>query len=433
MAVLGVVVSSTAAAQSQDPTSLTRGTSSVAGRIVERAAQRPLAGASVILTEIVRGRDVIAKTDADGRYIFDNVAAGEYRLRGRHPEYVEEWYGGLKMGDSAAGVFQVGAIDRVHLPDVALARAGAIHGRVIDQQGHPIEGATVTATFGITEARLLNASAVTRADGSYELKGLPEANLAIRALPDRRRAMAAALDVSRNTGSTIVPSAPEYEPMFYPGVKDLRDASYVRVDAGAISSGIDITLPIAEFFIMSGQIVPTNPVTGKLEITLTTVPSGSMQAGQRAADNMFTFARLKPGRYVLWARAQTAYGIEAATQTFDVDRNFDGVRLELVPAGRISGRVITEQGDPLPIEGFRIAAALLDNNIDIDPRSLSQVEVAADGSFSIEGLFGDRSLRVFGLPAGWEQIRVESGRSAVERLWMSAGAHHDVLVIIGRR
>src|SRR5688500_4551897 len=141
---------------------------------------------------------------------------------------------------------------------------------------------------------------------------------------------------------------------------------------------------------------------------------------------------LKPGLYTVWVRAKTANGFEAAWETVDAFTDVPSLQLTMAPTATIAGRVMTVDGAPLPIEGFRVAAAWTAEGKDLDPIARDQAEVAADGTFEIGGVFGDRTIRVIGLPAGWEIERVAGPQRAAEALRLTPGERVDIIVVIGR-
>jgi hypothetical protein len=95
---------------------------------------------------------------------------------------------------------------------------------------------------------------------------------------------------------------------------------------------------------------------------------------------------------------------------------------------------MTIDGTPLPIEGFRVAAAWTADGNDVDPMLRDQAEVAADGTFEIDGVFGDRTIRMIGLPAGWVIDRiVTAGKRETNPLRVMSGERVEVTIVITRR
>jgi hypothetical protein len=105
----------------------------------------------------------------------------------------------------------------------------------------------------------------------------------------------------------------------------------------------------------------------------------------------------------------------------------------MTTTAKISGRVITADGTPLPIEGFRVAAEWTADGKAVDPMSRDQADVAADGAFEIDGVFGDRTMRVVGLPAGWVINRiVTAGKRETDPLRLTSRERVEVTIVISR-
>jgi hypothetical protein len=282
------------------------------------------------------------------------------------------------------------------------AISGTIRGLVTDPLGRPIEGASLSA-LSMIDGRPsgLRGRVTTDAGGRYVLRVLA-GEYAIQVMGPRESV----------SPSDLLTERPRL--LFYPGVESFSQAGVVRVVAGRIVSGIDTALPVEERFAMSGHFIRSQSVPdGRVDAWLTTSPARSVRQVAVGDDGAFEISVKEPGRYALWARAPTRDGFEVAWQIFNVSSHFVGLQLPLVTAGRVTGRIVAEDDAPLPVQGMRVAAVLMDANEDIDPLARDQVETDADGSFEIDGLFGDRRLRVIGLPDGWTVARVLSGRNAI--------------------
>lgn len=76
---------------------------------------------------------------------------------------------------------------------------------------------------------------------------------------------------------------------------------------------------------------------------------------------------LKPGPLTFWARASTTDGFEAVSIETDLTVNMTGLILPMEPTAQVRGRVVMNDGTPLPV-GLQVAAHLVDRNAtQIDP------------------------------------------------------------------
>jgi hypothetical protein len=132
-----------------------------------------------------------------------------------------------------------------------------------------------------------------------------------------------------------------------------------------------------------------------------------------SAEGTGTVNGLPEGRYFVWARARTADATVAAFDVVDLLHDSHELTLPLQPAGRITGRIVAQRGGLAPVDGVRVAAAWIHHGVDVDPLVPDQVEAGPDGYFSIDGLFGTRSLQLIGLSPEWQIQSVLQGRADV--------------------
>jgi hypothetical protein len=117
----------------------------VTGRVVEAGTGAPIADARVMLfPDRPQGATAPrqATADRDGRYVFENVAAGRYRVTAGAPGYAPSGPGNpLQM--------VVVIVDSTGQPppplEHVLSRGGVIAGQVVDPSGRPLLEARVLA------------------------------------------------------------------------------------------------------------------------------------------------------------------------------------------------------------------------------------------------------------------------------------------------
>lgn len=140
---------------------------SLGGRVVEGGTGLPLAGASVV-AEAPGGLQASATTGIDGRYLIGDLSAATYTLRLSKAGYA-----------SATTSVALGAGQQIVLADIALAVApstGVVRGIARAAAGNaPLAG--VTIAIAGTPSR----SALTGADGAYEIVGVPAGAIQVTA------------------------------------------------------------------------------------------------------------------------------------------------------------------------------------------------------------------------------------------------------------
>ena len=111
------------------------------------------------------------------------------------------------------------------------------------------------------------------------------------------------------------------------------------------------------------------------------------------------------------------------------------VPLDLEPTATIFGRIVSERGGLPQLADTRVVAALTDGTIDLDPLASDRGQVTADGSFTIDGVFGTRRFRVDGLDPAWEVTAIRSGRTAIAASGMelAPGSRVEVSIVVSRK
>jgi protocatechuate 3,4-dioxygenase beta subunit len=152
---------------------------SISGRVSDTAGQ-PLARIVVTLYAANHAKQADTLTDPQGRYIFTGLAAGTYAVSANNDEhvatYLRQWFGADGPADlrtpAPAPNIEIGAGEaRAHV-DIAMMRALAIEGRVLDQLGDPVRGVEVVVTRVDGRAPALSGATNTNDLGAYRVFGL---------------------------------------------------------------------------------------------------------------------------------------------------------------------------------------------------------------------------------------------------------------------
>ena len=158
------------------PASAVVGTAVVRGRVVSADTGLPLRRAKVSLRDAREPQGRSVTTDAAGAFAFEAVSKGRYRLRASKARYVTTALGARRTG-TPGRAFDLADGQKVENLTIVLATAGVITGRVLDDGGEPMTGATVTALrqkAADGAGRFTATSAYGRSDdtGAYRLFGL---------------------------------------------------------------------------------------------------------------------------------------------------------------------------------------------------------------------------------------------------------------------
>jgi len=299
----------------------------VQGRVIDSVTQRPLVRAVVQVrstdSEVLLARD----TAADGTFVFPNVPRGDYTIQasaagyigsvyGERPDYVTPLGGPnpaaqtLRPGQSLSGI------------QIALTPGGVIYGRVTDDRGELVVGATVQAArtrYADGRRQYTTAQSVTSDDrGEYRLFMLAPGEYRIRVT-----------ETSFTRASF---------PWYFPGTADSSEAQAIQLQAGQTVAGIDLTSFPTRGRRISGILQGPPGSTPSVNLSSS---NGEIQMSKTpdATTGTFSFPAVPPGSYTLASHTDDL----KATLTVDV-RNSDisNARLTLAPGFDIPTRVRIE-------------------------------------------------------------------------------------------
>jgi hypothetical protein len=303
-----------------------------------------------------------------------------------------------------------------------IAGRSTIRGRVIDPDGRPMAGVEMAAMLAGSERQVVGVSGMTDDEGRFSITKVPASRIILRALPRVRRQVAPGL-------ATRVPAHP---PAYFPGVLTLLDAWPIEVGAEEI---IELDFYMPPVLVGSIKATVTGPDDYTLEQFRVIRPEANEIKNVTVTDGSGYVDDLREGRYVVVARGHAKDARLAAWEIVHMTAGELAVDLALTPAATISGRVVADRGGIPPIAGMRVTAAWTDGTIDLDPLTRDQADVAPDGSFTINGLFGTRAIRVTGLTDGWEVASIRHGRTDVttSAVDLSAGTTSEITIVVSRK
>jgi hypothetical protein len=338
-----------------------------------------------------------SETDAGGRFSFDQLPPGRYRLYVRPPVGFEAF--GLGQTEVVAS----GMTTTVTIP---VKRAGVITGQVLDEDGEPAVGVPVRASrWHLAEGvrRLMAMSGGTTDDrGQFRLFGLTAGEYYVLASPmlsGRARAD------QRRTGPL---------PTFYPSAPSRETATIVPVRAGQETAGIDVRLqtgPLATVTVSvrgpDGERVPA----ASLVLSLRIRPAGEFVNTSRRSfpDGTTAFVSVPTGNYELAAALANVSAGRAsepalgAITTFTIDGDDRAVEMTLNGGATITGHVVIEGASPGAVEPALASTFVEARNEDGSyvsvPGSSGRrpSRVNADGTFSLIGLRGRVRIGAYGI------------------------------------
>lgn len=406
---------------------------------------------------------LMAVTDEAGRYEFDAVPPGTYRVIARGSGTMEAEYGATFTNQTGSWV-EVRPRERVEKIDISLPRAAVVSGRVLDEYGEPLEGLNVdiweTRRFGgrlVVQPAISASSATTDDRGYFRLHGLVPGRYYIVASEaadsgPSDAGPAQAIQASLSSAISMM-SMPPRAHAYYPGRATVQDASPVVIDIGVDAHGLDMVFVRAPRATVSGVALGPDgrPMTATVTLVLSRRSGAPLLPAYRTTtgpDGAFSFEHVVPGEYVLQAAGQGPGGplgallssaaaagggiggagvtitgaggasdvmstlLTAPAWTADTVPGFattfvtvsgaslPSVTLQATVGSSLAGRFIFEgSGTPPTPEAFALGFVPADS--DLARAGVPLARGAADGTFEAFGLVGPMRAVAVAAPAGW--------------------------------
>jgi hypothetical protein len=384
-----------------------KGMTVVNGRILSIDG-RPLRGAQVALRPVGDTRVVgrLAVSDADGAYQFvlPPDAGGTFWITAARTGYLLAARGQRAPTDPPDDVVVAAGEVRTNV-DVTLSPPAVVSGRIFDENGDPVEAASVRAmrlTFSDGRRRLEQVARPSpRTDdlGRYRIAGLPPGKYIISSLVGQIHVTDPSVDL------------PGYAETYYPGTPNAAEGQFVSVGRSQDVTGVDFSLVRTMTARIAGRALESSgdPVTGGLAL-YPSRRSGSLAALQLGArierDGRFEFLNVPPGDYVLQASRHRNGGWsegESASMFVTVDgADVTDLEVRTTVGSTISGRIVVDDGAAVKPGDVAVSPVPYDSDLSsMVGGGPARALIDEDQRFEIAGLHGPRRLRVLRVPLGW--------------------------------
>jgi hypothetical protein len=391
-------------------------TASVTGQI--KIGETPARGVSVALLSADRratpeaqtSAQTRATTDADGRYKFANLPAGNFRVTVLSPGYIVFGNSELVRNGQRLTLKDGEAVERI---DFTLTRGGVITGKVTSNTNRPIIGEPITLTtlddsgqqapFNAPEGVSLR----TDDRGVYRAYGLPPGKYLVSAGRGNAQGGPPGLTANRT-----------YQRTFHPEATEEANATPITVEAGKEVTEVDIRMASIDTFAAAGRVIEAEtgkPIAGVL-IAHSTARGGGGRGGQAPMPQMpggtdgmsgnegeFRIEGLARGKYSVYVAQDqqnpltSEYYSEPAT--FEIaTTDVTGLEIRLQRGASINGIIVLDGAtDPNILANVRISAFSRGGagGGGVGGRGGNAVPVAPNGLFRVAGLAPGRvSLNV---------------------------------------
>lgn len=391
------------------------GTAVIRGYVVSLESGAPLRRAQVRASASEIRRSRLATTDGEGRFEFRELPAGRYRLTATKGGFVTLQYGQRRPPQSGTPI-ELRDRQIIEKVVIGLPRGSVIAGRITDEFGEPIPFANVNAMQSRLVGGVRRWTSTGRGDrtddlGQFRLFGLA---------PGEYIVSASLQTMTRDQATEASTEPTGFAPTYFPGVPSVGDALRITVGVGEENSNASFALISTHLVTVEGIVISAEgtPVTGGRVMLSPADSSGALMSmgggnsGNVDRSGRFRITNVAPGQYVAQARVPSARNtgqIARVPVTVGGDK-VENVTLVMVAGGRIRGRITTDTGEPLPLQGQRVL--VFANPVAVSNMSFGggsgNARVNPDGTFEIAGLADPRMIRVMA-PSGWTLKAVIAG------------------------
>lgn len=411
-----LALAAVAVAQQKAPPPLPPGTSALRGTLTDALTDTPIANCEVRAAFTREMGASSVTTGADGSFDFSGIREGTYFLLVRCPSHIGTCVQSKEAGTAPCSSITLLRDQQRSDLDFRLTPGAVARGRVIDGAGKPVSKANVRLGTPFIDRPLISVQGVTTgSDGSFELRNLPDGawRLEVEIPP--------------------IPGTPRQPVIYFPGVVSRDEAGAVELVAGRVKDNLTISIPRG---LESTLTVHVPPPDGTMTVDVSIIRAEPLmtQRLQLDAEGKAVIKGLVAGRYIVTVTAASGQHRFADYQAVDFAEDSVDVSLNLQPAGRIRGRIVSEGGVPL-LTDATVGAVWIDEDVALNPMVPDESPVAADGTFEIDGLFGRRKLQLIRFDADWRIKSVLQGKADVTTrgVEIASNSTAEVTIVVVRR
>ena len=371
------------------------GTARVEGSVLNKLTGAPVRHAQVMYIKVgMRAGEmttpISSDTDSGGHFALQ-LDPGEYRLWVERAGYSRQAWG-ARTSEGSGATLTLAPGRKIQDLTLKIVPLGAISGRVLDDEGEPVQGAGIQVLrfsyAGGTRQFLPVAGASTNDHGEYRAYGLPAGRYyllaTLRGAPPTRPI---------ETGGLIPEAQEPYAPMYYPGVLDPGSATQLPLAQGAELSDIDFHLQRVRAVTLRGRLFSSldDFTRGQIQVVLAHNDGSGASFIDRAAaavektTGRFELRSVAPGLYWLVAsQLNGAYSLGGRTPVeVTAPNSQENLTISLRAAFDIMGTITMEGRQPA---GLTTLTAGLSPSEGLALGPQPTAKVGADGRFRLTGV-----------------------------------------------
>ncbi|HXH67653.1 MAG TPA: carboxypeptidase-like regulatory domain-containing protein [Candidatus Limnocylindrales bacterium] len=298
------------------------------GKVLSSVDGTPIRGVLVELKGPAQGN---ALTGNDGSFVFSKLAAGEFAVSAR-----KQGYFASELGEPRGAVVVRVQLDAA-TPELSLSLIpeGIIYGKIVDEQGEPLDGLEVQARrrfAGNSEMiPVWEYTVTTNEAGEYRIVGLPSGSYYLLETPKKWTGNEATLFVARRRKSGI----PTH---FYPGVLESTQAAAIRVFPGS-SQQINWRIAHQPLYQVSGRVQGKGGSENSLVGLVSSYSEQNLALALTGPDGSFVFHGVSAGEYevvALLGEGEDPEKLNVAVKAITLKANVQDLVLQAFPRTRIS-------------------------------------------------------------------------------------------------
>jgi Carboxypeptidase regulatory-like domain len=399
------------------------GSGAIEGTVSDAASHAPLKKAQVTMNGSI-ANPLTAVTGDDGRFVFRELPAGNYWMNasksGFNPPqaiFGAEANSGIVLGE---GENRKGV-------EIALMPGASIAGRVVNEEGSPVRGCSISAVQTAYEQNRRGLS--TAGGGSTNDRGEYRVN---NLAPGRYYVFAhcqAELPAAHPLLPRGDPRTPHqtYLPQLHGGGLDPATAPRLTVTAGGTLEGIDFQMMRVPAVTLRGSITGAEAEAFTAGVNIMLLPANRamrnlmlMSAATDSRSHKFQIEPVLPGSYILIAFSIHEGRVFAAQQAVEVAAAIpQPLEISLQSGAEMKGSVQYDSDDHPPLENGQISLAPVDGPYFMPQ---PQAKMDKDGAFTLTGVLPGRWRLMVSAPGYAKSVSLAGQPVSQQGFQVAAGA-----------